>query len=154
MITTTLERNLTFVDDRYLTDQELRSLEEYMATHALRIKTYKLIQAHADEIVLKTLRKMTAAYAQMLQHHGQTCKRDLGDIMRYIGLCMIKADGDAFYEEFVIWMDTIMKAFKRKEAAHAAYNYLHGIIAETFPADSAQLMNTYVDRLAAAMEGN
>ncbi|KKJ00991.1 globin family protein [Prochlorothrix hollandica] len=147
----TLTRNLTAVDDRYLNDQELRSLEEYMQSHALRLKTYQLIQTHADEVVLKTLRKMTAVYAKMLQQHGQICKRDITDIMRYISLCILKHDEHAFYEEFVLWMDTMMKAFKRKDAAHAAYTHLRGVVEETFPADSARMINVYVDQLIEVM---
>lgn len=148
----TLERNLFAVDDRYLSDQELQLLEEYMQSHALRIKTYRLLQAQTDELVLKTLRKMTAGYSQMLQSHGQICKRDITDILRYISLCILKHDQQGFYEEFVLWMDTIMKAFKRKDAAHAAYTYLRAIVAESFPADSAKLVNGYVDQLIAAMD--
>jgi len=151
-MSSTLERSVFAVDDRYLSDQELQPLEDYLQSHALRMKTYHLIQAHTDEIVLATLRKMTAGYSQMIQHHGQTCKRDLTDIMRYIGLCILKHDQQGFYEEFVLWMDTMMKAFKRKDAAHAAYTYLRSIVAESFPADSAKLVNLYVDRLIAAID--
>ncbi|MEB3272556.1 MAG: hypothetical protein ACO4AI_00205 [Prochlorothrix sp.] len=151
-MSSTLERKLFAVDDRYLNDRELQSLEEYMQSHALRLQTYRLLQSHLDDIVLQTLNKMTSNYSAMLQHHGQTCKRDLTDILRYISLCILKHDEKGFYEEFVLWMDTMMKAFKRKDAARAAYTHLRSIVATRLPPDSAKLVNSYVDKLIATMD--
>lgn len=148
----TLESDLASVDDRYLNDAELRPVEDYIQSHTVRIKTYRLIQEHTEDVVMKTLRKMVAAHSpQVMQQIGQTCKRDLTSIMHYMGLYILKNDEHGFYEEFTLWMDTIMKAFKLKDISKVDYGHLRTVIQETFPADSAKIMFIYVDQLIEAM---
>ncbi|MEB3273784.1 MAG: hypothetical protein VKJ85_08370 [Prochlorothrix sp.] len=148
----TLESNLASVDDRFLNDTELRPLEEYIKSHTLRIKTYRLIQSHTEEVVLKTLRKMVAEHPpEMMQQVGQTCKRDLTNIMHYMGLCILKNDVQGFYEEFTLWMDTMMKAFKLKNVSQVDYTHLPNVVKEVFPEESAKIMFIYIDQLIEAM---
>jgi len=59
-----LEQSIQKADGRYLTDNELDTLDGYVKTYTLRLKTYTLLQEKASEYVLSQNRCPDGAAAQ------------------------------------------------------------------------------------------
>ncbi|MGF1498583.1 MAG: hypothetical protein ACFB8W_17425 [Elainellaceae cyanobacterium] len=138
-------------DGQYLADQDLQGFQEFAKSYALRRDTYLSLQEHADTLVLSTLRRMMPAHRATIQSHGDKCKRDMGYVLRYAALCLLKDDEDGFVEQLVLWMQTVIAALRKEQQTAESYRILRTVIHETLPADRAALINHYLDVFIEAM---
>ncbi len=139
-------------DGRYFTDAELRPLKQYAQTYATRLQVYSILSEKSDAFVLKALRKFAVTEAQVIQQHGEKCKRDMDYVMQVLALSLLKDDEQTFREQLVLWMQNIMAALHKEQQSARAYLLLQQVIAEQMPADCAKLVNVYLDEFILALK--
>ncbi|SRR5579883_499427 len=149
-----LEKNILEADGRYLNAQELSPLEHYAQSYAVRLHTYQQLREQSEKLVLHALRKLAQTYPELIQQHGQRCKYDMTEVLRYIALSVLRDDETFFKEQMMAWLDTILLAHKRTAHCVMAYRYLQEAIATTFPAGDATLIRPYLDIVTQSLQSH
>lgn len=150
----TLLQSARQADGRYFTDAELKPLERYVQTYAIRLKAYSMLREKGDELVLHALRKFAVIETEIIQQHGDKCKRDMTYVTHVLASSLLKDDERAFREEFVLWTQNILTAFHRNQACSRAYRILQQVITEKMPDDCAKLLNVYLEEFILALKAN
>lgn len=140
-----LDQTIAQVDGRYLSDTELSDLQGFVNSYELRLRTYNMIRERADELMLHALRQLMRSHRQIVQTQGNICKRDMGFVLRYIALSILKDDTEGFIENLVLWMESITKSLKKEESAIHAYQALRLTIQEKMNTEMVQLIDPYFD---------
>ncbi|MBD2108918.1 hypothetical protein [Nodosilinea sp. FACHB-13] len=139
-------------EGRYLSDSELRPLAQFVASFDTRFKTYTRLRADGKTLVLNALRQlMVGSYREVVQVHGAKCQRDMLYTLECIAKAVLLDDPDGFMEEYVMWMQNITRALHKQDSAIAAYRCLQAQVLATLPETSAQLINSYLDKLIQAL---
>ncbi|MBD2111002.1 MULTISPECIES: hypothetical protein [Cyanophyceae] len=139
-------------DGRYLSDSELRPLAQFVASFDTRFKTYTRLRADSETLVLNTLRQlMVSSYRDVVQVHGAKCQRDMLYTLECIAKAVLLDDPDGFMEEYVMWMQNITRALHKQDSAIVAYRSLQAQVLTALPETSAQLINSYLDKLIQAL---
>lgn len=140
-------------DGRYLSDVELRPFEQMMEAFQARVNLYNHIRDHGKDLVLNTLRRlMQTPHRQVVQEHAQQCQRDMTYTLEYVAKGILLRDEDGFMEEYLVWMQNIIRAFHRQSACVVAYRLLKEEVRSTMPGDQSNLMVLYLDKLTEALE--
>ncbi|WOD40683.1 hypothetical protein [Nodosilinea sp. E11] len=140
-------------DGRYLTDAELRPFNTMMDAFQVRMTLYNQIRDHGKELVLNALRRlMQTPHRQVVQEHGQQCQRDMLFTLEYVSKGILLQDEDGFMEEYLVWMQNIIRAFHHQNACVAAYRMLKEEVRTTLPSDQSNLMMIYLDKLTEALD--
>lgn len=150
----TLEENFLDADGRYLNSQELFPLEQYFQTYTTRLATYQQLREQSDKFILYALRKLAQAHPELIQQHGQRCKYDMTEVLRYIALSVLRDDEVFFKEQMMSWLDTILMAHKRTSHCTLAYRHLQEVINNTLPAASSTLIRPYLDIVLMALQSH
>ena len=140
-----LERHVLEADGRYLNAQELYPLEQYVQSYLTRLHAYQELRDHSEKLIMQSLRKMAQAHPELIQQHGQRCKYDMSEVLRYIALSVLRDDEVFFKEQMVVWLDTILLAYKRNANCVTAYRCLQDAIAATMTAADVNLIRPYLD---------
>lgn len=148
----TLENSFLDADGRYLNSQELFPLEQYFQTYTTRLATYQHLREQSDKLILYALRKLAQAHPDLIQQHGQRCKYDMTEVLRYIALSVLRDDEVFFKEQIMSWLDTILMAHKRTSHCTLAYRHLQEAINSTLPAASSTLIRPYLDIVLLALQ--
>jgi hypothetical protein len=140
-------------DGRYLTDAELRPFDDMMDAFQARMSLYNHVRDHGKELVLNALRRlMQTPHRQVVQEHGQQCQRDMLFTLEYVSKGILLHDEDGFMEEYLVWMQNIIRAFHRQGACVVAYRLLKEEVRGTLPGDQSNLMVLYLDKLIEALD--
>lgn len=140
-------------DGRYLTDIELRPFDEMMVAFQARINLYNYTRDRGKDLVLAALRKlMQTPHRQVVQEYGQQCQRDMLYTLEYIAKGVLLHDEDGFMEEYLVWMQNIIRAFRRQNACVVAYRLLKEEVRISLPGDQGNLMVMYLDKLIEALD--
>lgn len=140
-------------DGRYLSDVELRPFEHMMDAFQARVNLYNHIRDHGKDLVLNTLRRlMQTPHRQVVQEHAQQCQRDMTYTLEYVAKGILLHDEDGFMEEYLVWMQNIIRAFHRQSACVVAYRLLKEEVRTSLPGDQSNLMMLYLDKLTEALE--
>jgi len=139
------EKNVLQADGRYLEAHELFPMEKYVQSYAARLHTYQQIQENSEKLTLQALRKLAQTYPELIQQHGQRCKYDMTEVLRYIALSVLRDDEIFFKEQMMVWLDTILLAYKRNAFCVVAYRNLQEAIALTLPGAAANLIRPYLE---------
>lgn len=140
-------------DGRYLNDQELRSFNEITEAFQTRIATYLYIKEHSKELVINSLRRLIQTpHRQVVQDHGAQCQRDMMYTLEYIAKGLLLRDEDGFMEEYLVWMQNIIRAFHRQDACVVAYKLLKEEMRTTMPRDQSNLVFIYLEKLIEALD--
>jgi Phycobilisome protein len=150
----TLEDHILEADGRYLDPQELFPLEQYLQSYSTRLTTYQQLRDQSDKLVLAALRKLAQAHPDLIQTHGQRCKYDMTEVLRYIALSILRDDEVFFKEQMMSWLDTILLAHKRTSQCTTAYRYLQEAINATLPAASGTLIRPYLDIVLMSLQSH
>jgi hypothetical protein len=140
-----LEKNVLEADGRYLDAQGLYPLEAYVQSYATRLHTYQQIRENSEKLVIQALRKLAQTYPELIQQHGQRCKYDMTEVLRYIALAVLRNDETFFKEQMLVWLDTILLAHKRNSHCVIAYRNLQDAIAMTLPGADSNLIRPYLE---------
>ncbi|MDJ1180473.1 phycobilisome protein [Roseofilum sp. BLCC_M91] len=139
-----LDTKLIEADGRYLNAQELYPLEQYLQSYQLRLQTYQLLSENSEKLIVNTLRKFAQAYPELIKNHGARCKYDMGSVIRYIALSILRNDEMFFKEQMMFWLDTILVAYKRTSHCTRVYDYLHKEVDELLPPNCSSLVHPYI----------
>lgn len=147
----TLLASIQQSDGRYLSDLELRPLAQFVASFDTRFKTYTRLREDSESLVLSALRQLMAgSYHRAVQEHGAKCQRDMLHTLTCIAKAVLLDNPSGFTEEYVVWMQNITRALHKEDSAIAAYRQLQTEILAALPEASAQLVNSYLDKLIQA----
>ncbi|MBD0334663.1 MAG: phycobilisome protein [Cyanobacteria bacterium Co-bin13] len=139
-----LEKQIVAADGRYLTPEELRSLENYVNSYAQRLETYQKISQHSDAMVLNALKKFARVHPEIIQQSAKRCQYDMSEVLRYIALSILRDDEFLFLEKVMFWLDTVLRAHHKQAACSKAYQYLQEAIDETLTPASCSLIRPYI----------
>jgi hypothetical protein len=140
-----LEKNVLDAEGRYLDAQGLYPLEAYVQSYATRLHAYQQIRENSEKLVIQALRKLAQTYPELIQQHGQRCKYDMTEVLRFIALAVLRIDETFFKEQMLVWLDTILLAHKRNSHCVIAYRNLQDAIAITLPGADANLVRPYLE---------
>lgn len=131
------------VDGRYATDEELQFFNQYTQSYGLRLQTYQKLQASEASIVNQVYTKMKAI-DPMLFHSGnedisQKWKRDTMRVLRYSAAAMLLNDPETMQERFLLWFQTIMRAFSAQRSCEVTYQVMQEVVKQHLTATQAAL---------------
>lgn len=141
----TLEQTIHKADGRYFSDAELKTLERYAQTYSLRLKTYALICEKGNDMVQRSLQKLSQTDAQTVQQHKDKCIRDMTFVFQSLAAAILRDDEEGFRQQLVLWMQNIMSALNKEAQSARAYRMLQEEVRATMPADYAALVNHYLE---------
>ncbi len=140
-------------DGRYLNDIELRPFDDVIDAFQTRINTYNTIRDHGKELVLNSLKRlMQTPHRAVLQEHAARCQRDMLFTLEYIAKGVLLHDEDGFMEEYLVWMQNIIRAFHRQDACVVSYKLLKEEVRNSMAGDQANLVVLYLDKLIEALD--
>ncbi|HEY9646818.1 MAG TPA: hypothetical protein V6C88_10630 [Chroococcidiopsis sp.] len=148
----TLEKTLQRAHGRYFTDLELGKLESYAKSYTIRAQAYSMLCDRADELIAKTLQRLEATDQQVVQEHGDKCKRDMSYVLRAVGVAVLRDDADGFREHLLLWMHNIMAALNKEQQSSRAYRLLQEVIRESMSVTGADLINRLLQEFIDALE--
>ncbi|WP_017301857.1 hypothetical protein [Nodosilinea nodulosa] len=140
-------------DGRYLSDAELRPFDQMMEGFQTRVSLYNHVRDNGKELVLNALRRlMQTPHRQVVQEHAQQCQRDMLYTLEHVSKGILLYDEDGFMEEYLVWMQNIIRSFNRQSACVVAYKMLKEEVRTTMPGDQSNLMLMYLDKLTEALD--
>jgi hypothetical protein len=140
-------------DGRYLNDLELRPFNDITESFQVRLSAYVYLKDHSKELVLNTLRRLVRTpHRQVVQEHSSQCQRDMSFTLEYIAKGLLLQDEDSFMEEYVVWIQNILRAFHRQEACVMSYQLLRDEIRGTMSGESCNLVLLYLEKLIEALD--
>jgi hypothetical protein len=148
---TILAQSIREADGRYLSDSELDTLDTYVGSYSDRLKTYGLLHDRSEEFILMALKTLAQTDAQTIREHKDKCVRDMGYVLRGIAIAILRDDPRAFREEVLLWMQNIMAALHKEKQSSRAYRLLQEVVVAELPAESAALINGYLEEFITAL---
>ncbi len=146
-----IESHLSNLDGRYLGDEELQVFEDYLASHQIRLNIYTFLQEKSNDLILDVLREMTRSHRQVIQEHGEKCRRDMGYVLQFAAVSILRNDEAFFTEHLVLWMQNIMVALKKEQQSAKAYRLLQQAVERQLPSEEAELVNHYLNLFIEAL---
>jgi Phycobilisome protein len=131
------------VDGRYATDAELQFLDNYAQSFSLRVETYRKLQA-AETLIVKQVQAKMQEIDPTLFNPGKEdvstkWKRDTIRTLRYSAIAMLLDDPNTLRERFLIWFQTIMRAFNAQQSCDITYLILQEVVKQHLPPMQANL---------------
>ncbi len=140
---TTLVKKYQKAEGRYLSNEELSTLETYAHTYQTRVHTYFLITKYSDQLITLALQELSKTDGPTVQQYGDLCRRDMGDVLRLSSRAILMDDPEDF-NDFVLWMQNMMRAVKKEAQSARAYSILAVIVQKHMPPESAALLNAHL----------
>jgi len=132
----------------------LEPLEQYLQSYKVRLETYQQLRDQSDKLVLQALRKLAQAYPEIIQQHGQRCKYDMTEVLRYIAVSILRDDEVFFKEQMMSWLDTILLAHRKTSQCTIAYRALQEAMTSTLSAASSTLVRPYLDIVLQSLQSH
>lgn len=130
-------------DGRYATAEELQFLKDYIHSLDRRVSAYEKIQAAETEIIAQVEQKMQANYPNLFlkgkRNVAATCKRDRIDVLRYSAAALLSNDLDCLREGFLLWYQTIIRAFGDERASKVTYQIMQEVAKQYLTSEEAAL---------------
>lgn len=140
---TQLEHLTRIADGRYATDRELKFLQDYILSFALRVQVYRKIQAAEATILQQVEEKMQILDPHLfLSNQGDMTskwKRDTIRVLRYSAITLLLDDPDLLRDRLLFWMQTIMKAFNAQQSCNVTYHVMQQVVQNVLTPDEASL---------------
>jgi hypothetical protein len=132
------------VEGRYATDAELEFLEKYAQGFRLRVQTYQAIRASEAEIVDQVQSRLQTV-APGLLHYGnsdisQKWRKDTIRVLRYSAIAMLMNDPETLKERFLLWFQTIMRAFGAQPSCNQTYDIMQDVVKQKLTPLQASLV--------------
>jgi hypothetical protein len=150
---TVLEKMIEQADGKYLGSKDVQVLLDYAQSVQLRIETYQAIKSQEAELVAMVLEKVHAhpVYIDRYMHtENGKCLRDLTGSLRYSTTAMLLNDEQFLREEYLIWLETIIRSLKHKDLTLASMEALSAALAERLPQAQYKLMAPFLNTLCDA----
>jgi Phycobilisome protein len=139
-----LERLSCEVDGRYASDTELQFLTDYVQTFDLRVKTYNKLQEVETALVQQTYAKIRSLDPDLFKSGTEDIsgkwKRDTLRVLRYTAIAVLMDDSETLRERFLLWFQTIMRAFNAERGCNTTYAVLQEVVKQNLPPAQANLV--------------
>ena len=149
-----LEKHVLEADGRYLNTRELQPLEQYLQSYTTRLETYQQLRDQSEKLTLQALRKLAQAYPEIIQQHGQRCKYDMSEVLRYMAVAILRDDEVFFKEQIMSWLDTILLAHRKTNQCAIAYRALQEAISNSLSPAGNSLVRPYLDIVILALQSH
>ena len=131
------------VDGRYATDAELLFLQTYLQTARLRFSAYQKIQK-AEKAIIQQVRQKLIAIDPQLLYRGKVdlsakWQRDTIRGLRFCAHALLVADEDGLEENFLLWFQSVMRAFKAQPSCNQTYKVLQDVVRQYLTPQEAEL---------------
>ena len=139
------QKGLGVIHERYLRDQELAVMENYVNTFAVRVQAHNLLKSEQERLLSSTLREFAKTESAILDQHRQACLRDLRFMITMIAHVVITDDVVRFHDS-LLWLQNIMRSIKHEAYAAKGYKLLQAAIANHLPAECASVIEPYLNQ--------
>ncbi|MEB3122536.1 MAG: allophycocyanin [Snowella sp.] len=131
-------------DGRYATDDELKFLDDYLATVETRVSAYETIRENEEQIIYRW-EAAKRGIKQDVFHMGdrdvsEICRRDMTNVFRCSATAILFNDLDRLREGLLIWYQTIVRAFKYDKYTNITYSVIQETIKEFLKPEEVELM--------------
>lgn len=127
-----LKRLSLEVDGRYASDAELQFMSDYAQSFNLRLQTYQKLQEVETTLVQQTYTKMRSLDPTLFSGGKEDLtakwKRDTLRVLRYIAAAVLLDDPDTLRERFLLWFETVMRAFGAERSCNVTYQVLQDVV--------------------------
>jgi len=145
---TLLENVLDRADGSYIAPEDLRTLDQAIASWQLRRKTYDLIQVKENAILAQVMQQIQVTApdvaAKVTFDGGNKCNRDMALVLRYCATAMLLQDEELLKDRLLYWMQNIMIALKNQRVNDFVYRSLQKSVQENLPKENADLLLPYI----------
>jgi len=124
-------------------------LTEYVQSFQERLHAYESLQAAEGAIVKETMMAIATRHPEVFGQGGEALKgkwkNDTTRVLRYTAVAMLMNDPETVRERFLLWFQTIMRAFGTQKSCDITYNVLQDVVAKNLDADAAALFQPYME---------
>ena len=134
-------------EGRYLEDQEIGQLTDYMASLEARLAAMRAVEQAEAKIVEETLDVVWEThpdFASKYYEARKNCTRDVSLALRYCALAMVRDDIDMLREKLLYWLRTILNAFEFGQALDTTYRALARRVEANLDPQSVRLLAPYL----------
>lgn len=132
------------VDGRYATDAELQFMTDYVQSFHLRLQTYQKLQELEPMLVQQTYARMRSLDSTLFTHGKEDIsakwKRDTIRVLRYVAVAILMDDPDTLRERFLLWFQTVMRAFRAERSCNVTYQVLQDVVKQYLTPPQAGLI--------------
>ena len=136
-------------EGRYASDEELRFIPEYLKTYELRLQTYQKLQEIEQLVIQQVQEKMLTQDPNILSVGGTDLavkwKRDTIRIWRYSSATVYMDDVDTMRDRFLLWFQTVMRAFGAQKSCHATYTVMQDVVKQHLTPQQSSLFLPILD---------
>lgn len=150
---TVLEKMIEQGDGKYVGSKDVQVLLDYAQSVQLRIEAYQAIkeqEAELFEMVLERVHAHPVYINRYIKTENGTCLRDMTATLRYCSTAMLLNDEQFLREEYLIWLETIVRSLKHKDLTLAAMEALSEALAKRLPQDQYKLMAPFMNTICDA----
>lgn len=140
-------------DGAYLDARGLQTLEQFAQSYATRLEAYNALREHSTQLVNDALDKMAQLHPEVIQKHRPRCLYDMTQVLRYIGLSILRNDEVFFKEMMMSWLDTVLLAYKRNDHCASSYRFLQEMIDARMPSCSS-IIRPYLDGVILVLQSH
>lgn len=132
------------VEGRYATDAELEFIVTYVQSFALRAQTYTKLQELETKLIQQTYLKIRSIDPAIFNYNradvSTKWKQDTIRVLRYISIAVLIDDSNTLRERFLIWFQTVMRAFETQKSCNITYQVLQDVIKQHLTPAQAELV--------------
>ena len=136
---------------RHLTEEELKLYQSLVPDASDRADAAKAAYAVELQVVEDTIESIFEAYPYSKFHalHSEKCPRDVTNVSTYAIQAMLMDDNDWFRDKLLLWLKTILQAFRFPPRSYPKETVLFGNDQETgvinsLPPGRQSLYETYL----------
>lgn len=140
-----LERLSQEIDGRYASDAELTFAIDYVRSFNLRIQTYQKLQEIESTLVQQAYVKIRAIDPTIFigknrEDLSRQCVYDLTCGLRAIAAAVLLNDPDSLQEQFLQWLQTIMRSLGKTRTCDIVYSTLQEVVKQHLTPPQANLV--------------
>ncbi len=139
------QKGLEVIHERYMRDQELAVMENYVNTFTVRLQAHNLLKSEQERLIASALREFGKTESALLDQHRQLCVRDMRFVLTMLAHVVITDDVVRFHDS-LLWLQNIMRSIKHETYATKGYKLLQNAITNSLPAECAKVIEPYLNQ--------
>lgn len=132
------------MDGRYATDLELQFIVDYVQSFQPRLQAYLKLQELESTLVQQTYNKMRSIDASLFNYGNADAslkwKQDTIRVLRYTAIAVLMNDPDTLRERFLLWFQTVMRAFGTQRSCDMTYRVLQSVVKQHLSPSEADVV--------------
>ncbi|MEY2977220.1 MAG: phycobilisome protein [Prochlorotrichaceae cyanobacterium] len=135
-------------EDRFAQDQELEFLEDYVQSFHQRKELYGKLRAMESDLVQKVYSYLNAKHPEVFQSGSQDLSKkwqqDTLRVIRYIAHAVLMNDIETYRQRFLLWFQTIMKAFGTQKSCQITYEVMTAVLQRSLSAEEYAMVQPFL----------